>query len=547
MSSGNPSPRSRTTGALSPERQALLAKLLAKKGIQSQAPTKIPPRAKDGPAPLSFAQEALWFLEQLEPTRATHNQPSAVRLTGPLDADALARALGEIRNRHEPLRSHFETRDGKPFQVIAPPSNFALPRVDLTHLAPEASRTEGLKLATEEAHTGFDLETGPLFRAILIQLEAEQHILTLNSHHIITDGWSMGVFTRELQALYEAFTRGEPSPLEPLPIQLADFAVWQRENLQGKVLDDHLSYWKEQLSGKLTSLEFPTDRPRPDVQSFRGGHHTVQLSAKLSNDLRALARTTGVTPFATLEAAFLITLYHTCRVTDMIIGSAVAHRNREELEGLIAFLVNMLVMRVDLSGNPTFIELQRRVQKVTLGAWSHQDLPLSRILREVAPDRDLSRNPLFQVQFSLLTPDHNPAVYGYGLSSGDIEEIKLGELAMTPIDVHYDNARYDIAAFLWDMPQGIQGTIEYSSDLFEPDTIARLVERFEKVLNSVVASPSATLEDFTRELDQLEEERKAATRKAFKSSMNKGLKSIKRRKSSTPSGTPATKQEESNS
>ena len=547
MSSGKPTGPGRKSGALSPERQALLAKLLAKKGIQSQAPSKIPRRAETAPAPLSFAQEALWFLEQLEPARATHNQPSAVRLTGALDAHALERALGEIVSRHEPLRSRFEMRDGKPFQVIAPPAAFALPRVDLTQLSPEEAKAEGLKLATEEAHKGFDLEVGPLFRAILIQVESEEHILTLNSHHIITDGWSMGVFTRELQALYNAFRRGEPSPLEPLPIQLADFAVWQRENLQGKVLQDHLDYWKEQLSGELTSLEFPTDRPRPDVQSFRGGHHTVQLTAKLSDELRALARTTGVTPFATLNAAFLITLYHTCRVTDMIIGSAVAHRNREELEGMIAFLVNMLVMRTDLSGNPTFSELQRRVQKVTLGAWSHQDLPLSRILREVAPDRDLSRNPLFQVQFSLLTPDHNPAVYGYGLSSGDIEKVMLGDLEMTPIDVHYDNARYDIAAFLWDMPQGIQGTIEYSSDLFDPDTIAQLVERFEKVLSCVVTSPNATLDTFVLELEALDETRKAATRKAFKSSMGKGLKSIKRRKSSPSGGPSAASKEESNS
>ncbi len=532
---------------MSPERQALLAKLLAKKGIQSQAQAKISRRSESGPAPLSFAQEALWFLEQLDPTRATHNQPSAVRLTGALDSDALERALGEIVRRHEPLRSRFEVRDGKPFQIIAPPQDFSLPRVDLTDRSPLDAEAEGLRLATEEAHKGFDLETGPLFRAILIQVGSEEHILTLNSHHIITDGWSMGVFTRELQTLYTAFMRGQPSPLEPLPIQLADFAIWQRENLKGKVLEDHLDYWKEQLSGNLTSLEFPTDRPRPSVQSFRGGHHTVQLSAKLSNDLRALARTTGVTPFATLNSAFLITLYYTCRETDMIIGSAVAHRNREELEGMIAFLVNMLVMRTDLSGNPTFGELQRRVQKVTLGAWSHQDLPLSRILREVAPDRDLSRNPLFQVQFSLLTPDHNPAVYGYGLSSGDIEKVDLGGLAMTPIDVHYDNARYDIAAFLWDMPEGIQGTIEYSSDLFDPDTIAHLVERFEKVLNSVVASPGANLDTFVDELDQLESVRKAATQKAFKSSMNKGLKSIKRRKSSTPSAPPAATKEEPNS
>ncbi|MFT7662542.1 MAG: hypothetical protein ACI87A_000758, partial [Planctomycetota bacterium] len=398
MSRDSPSPSSTPDGArsgatMSPGRQALLAKLLAKKGIQKKPTANMEAREPGAATPLSFGQEALWFLEQLEPERATHNQPSAVRLSGVLNSEALERALGEIVNRHEPLRTSFKTQDGKPFQDIAPVYEFKLKLIDLSERAPADAESEALRLATEEAHVGFDLEQGPLFRAILIRVETEEHVLTLNSHHIITDGWSMGVFTRELQELYVAYAKGEQSPLDPLPVQLADFAIWQRQNLQGDVLKEHIEYWKTQLSGELTNLDFPTDHPRPSVQSFRGGHHTVLLTEELSNQLRKLSRSSGVTPFATLNAAFLVTLYHTCRKTDVIIGSAVAHRNREELEGMIAFLVNMLVMRTDLSGNPGFGELQRRVQKSTLGAWAHQDLPLSHILREVAPDRDLSRNP----------------------------------------------------------------------------------------------------------------------------------------------------------
>jgi hypothetical protein len=508
---------------------------LAEKGIAAPTDDRIPRRpAGTDRAPLSFAQEAMWFLEQLEPGAATHNQPSAVRLVGELDAAALGRALGEIVRRHEPLRTTFTTDGGKPYQVIAPATSlerFALEQIDLTRLDASAAGAEGLRLAAEEAQRAFDLETGPLFRAILIRIGAREHILTLNSHHIVTDGWSMGVFTRELDQLYRAFRAGEPSPLEELPVQLADFAVWQREHLEGEVAEGHLAYWKEHLAGELPSLTFPPDRPRPKVRTFRGGHRTVRLSSDLSDALRALSRRRGVTPFMTLNAAFHVLLFDACRETDVVIGSAVAHRNRKELEGMIAFLVNMLVMRTDLSGNPTFGELQQRVQKVTLGAWNHQDLPLSWILREIAPERDLARNPLFQVQFSLLTPDHNPAVYGYGLGSGDIETLSLPGLVMTPVDVQYENARYDVAVFLWDMPQGIQGTIEYSSDLYDPGTIAKLAERYEAVLRAIVRRPDARLEELAGELAELDRRSKAAAAQSFEATARKKLGAIKRRRS----------------
>ena len=483
---------------------------------------------------LSFAQEAVWFLDQLEPDQALHNVPGAVRLTGQLDAAAMERSLAEIVQRHEALRTTFVTKDGKPFQVLAPPGAFSLPIIDLSDRPKASAEAEALRLATEEAHRVFDLEQGPLFRAFLIRLGDTQHILVLNFHHIVTDGWSMGVFTRELDQLYRAFGRGEPSPLPELPIQMADFAVWQRATLQGAVLEEHLAYWRKQLSGNVASLTLPTDRPRPAVQSFQGRHRTVRLSEHLSQALRGLSQRQGVTLFMTLTAAFQALLYYYCRETDVVIGSAVAHRNKSELEGLIGFLVNMVVFRTDLSGNPSFGELLRRVREVTLGAWAHQDLPLARVIKEVQPERDLSRNPLFQVQFSLLTPDHNPAVYGYGLATRAIETLELPGLVMTPVAVQYDNARYDIAVFLWDMPQGIQGTIEYSTDLFEDATIARMVHRYETLLRFVVDRSDVSLAALVARLEEDDQETRTAAEETYERSAQQKLKAIKRRRSGGP-------------
>ncbi|MFT7463714.1 MAG: hypothetical protein ACI9EF_002061 [Pseudohongiellaceae bacterium] len=517
---------------LTPQKKALLARLMAKKGLNAPAAEQpIARRNGTGHAPLTFAQEALWFLDQLEPDQANHNQPGAVRLAGQLDVRALERALGEIVSRHEALRSSFSVADGIPFQQIAPASPWTLAVRDLTgHPVPE---TEALRLATADSHLPFDLEQGPLFRSFLMKLGDRQHILVLNFHHIVTDGWSMGVFTTELQALYAAFRAGQPSPLAELPIQMPDYATWQRQTFQGAKLDEHLSYWKEQLKGELHGVTLPGDHPRPAVQSYQGRHASISLSAQLSDHLRTLSKKQGVTLFMTLEAAFMAVLFDACRETDMVIGSAVAHRNRKELEPIIGFLVNMLVMRADLSGDPGFDELLKRVRAVTIGAWTHQDLPLAHILREVQPDRDLGKNPLFQVQFSLLTPDRNPAVYGYGLDMGDVEQVMLDDLQMKPVQIAFDNARYDVAVFLWDMPDGIRGTLEYSSDLYEPATIARFVKRYETVLRAVVKQPSITLSALVSQLEQGDRDHRAAAENTFKSSVKSKLKGLKRRRSGT--------------
>lgn len=523
---------------LSPQKKALLARLMAKKGLNAPAEERpIGRRGGTGPAPLTFAQEALWFLDQLEPDQAAHNQPGAVRLSGTLDVPALERSLGEIVARHEALRSTFSVTDGVPFQQITPVGTWTLAVTDLSQGDdPEA---DALALATADSHKPFDLEQGPLFRSFLMKLGETEHILVLNFHHIVTDGWSMGVFTSELQALYPAFRAGRPSPLPDLPVQMPDFATWQRDTLKGAKLDEHLNYWKGQLKGELKGLTLPVDHPRPAVQSYQGRHESIVLSAQLSDDLRQLSKQQGVTLFMTLEAAFMSVLYDACHETDMVIGSAVAHRNRSELEPIIGFLVNMLVMRTDLSGDPGFEELLKRVRAVTIGAWSHQDLPLSHILREVQPDRDLGKNPLFQVQFSLLTPDRNPAVYGYGLDMGEVEKVMLDDVQMSPVKISFDNARYDIAVFLWDMPGGVAGTLEYSRDLYEPATIARFVKRYETILRAVVKQPATKLSALLAQLAEGDRETKAAAESSYKSSVKSKLKGLRKRRSgSSPSPNP---------
>ncbi len=527
-----PGPPRGPGSALSPARQKLLARLLAAKGVKAADAVQGIPRRTDRtqPAPLTFAQEALWFLDQLEPNTALHNQPGAVRLSGQLDVAALEQALGDILGRHEALRTTFVERQGTPVQVVAVESQYSLPLTDLSGQERGAAEAEALRLATEAAGAPFDLEQGPLHRILLIRIASDEHVLVLTFHHIVTDGWSMSVFTKEFDALYRAALNGTTSGLPELPIQMADFAVWQRKNMQGAVLEEHLAYWREHLSGELASVEVPGDRPRPTERSFQGGHQGVELSKQLSDRLRALSREQGVTLFMTLDAAFLALLHHETQETDMVLGSAVAHRNRSELQPLIGFLVNMLVLRTDLSGDPTFTELLKRVRPAVLGAWSHQDLPLTRIIKEVQPERDLGRSPLFQVQFSLLTPDVNPAVYGYGLDTGSIETVQLPGLVMTPWHVPFNNARYDIAVFLWDMPAGICGTMEYARDLYDASTMERMARRYEALLTAVVERPESRLSDLVAGLQRAELDRAASAEQSYEHSMKSKLKSIRRRR-----------------
>jgi amino acid adenylation domain-containing protein len=436
------------------------------------------PLLRNGPLALSFAQQRLWFIEQLELSHCAYNLLRALRLDGPLHVPALAQALQEIIRRHEVLRTTFTNIDGQPLQVISPTANLSLSVVDLQEL-PEREREARVRmLVCEEAQQPFDLAQGPLVRTVLLRLAAEEHVLLLTMHHIASDGWSQAIFWQELQALYQAFSAGNPSPLAELPIQYADFAVWQRQWLQGEVLEAQLAYWKQQLAG-IPTLQLPTDHPRPAVQSFRGARQPVVFSSTLTQELKVLSRRQGVTLFMTLLAAFQTLLHRYTAQDDIAIGSPTAGRTRTEVEGVIGFFVNTLVLRTDLSGDPSFLQLLERVREVTLGAFSHQDLPFEKLVEELQPERDLSHNPLFQVQFVLQnTPRQAPELAG---------------LTLTLIEVDSGTAKFDLTLELTEASEGLRGWFEYSTDLFDATTIGRMAGHLQTLLEGIVADPEQRL------------------------------------------------------
>ncbi|MCP4661375.1 MAG: non-ribosomal peptide synthetase, partial [bacterium] len=351
--------------------------------------------------PLSFSQERLWLLDRLEPGSTAYNLPYPARLKGKLRVAALERAIDEIVRRHESLRTTFAFQDGEPVQRIAPPAPFRLPVVDLSRLADAERRVEAEALLHADATTPFDLEHGPLFRATLLRLDASGYVLVQNMHHVISDGWSIGVFFRELGTLVAAFSAGRPSPLPPLPIQYADYAIWQRERLSGEFLERQLGYWKEQLGGRLPTLELPADRPRPRFQTHRGASVSRRLPAELSEALNALSQRHGASLFMTLLAVFNGLLHRYTGQEDLIVGSPIAGRQRLEVEGLIGFFLNTLALRTRLEAELSFRELLERVRKVLLDATAYQEVPFEKLLEELQPERDLSRSPLFQVFFNM--------------------------------------------------------------------------------------------------------------------------------------------------
>jgi hypothetical protein len=352
----------------------LLKKLLQKKGETKSSS-------------LSFGQERLWFLDQLHPGNPFYNLHAAFYFMAPIDTAIVERVLKEILRRHEVLQTTFMAREGGPVQIIAPALTLTLPFVDLRELPRPEREAEARRLATEEARRPFDLARGPLLRVTLLQLDEEEYVVLVTIHHIISDAWSMGVLIREILALYLAFSAGHPSPLPDLPIQYADFAHWQRQWLRGEVLETQLAYWQQQLSGNLPVLELPTDRPRPSVQTFCGMTHSRMLPRVLSEALKNLSRREGVTLFITLLAAFQTLLQRYTGQDDIIVGSPITNRNRVELEGLIGYFGNVLVLRTDLSGNPSFRQLLGRIREVCLGAYDHQELPFQRLVETLQPEQ----------------------------------------------------------------------------------------------------------------------------------------------------------------
>lgn len=454
-----------------------LAEAIQRTTQDSRIPS-IQPVSRDQAMPLSFAQQRLWFLDQLAPGSPFYSIPAAVRLSGRLDVSALERALNEVVDRHEVLRTTFAAEKGEPLQRITSSLTIPIPILDLSDLAEEEREDEVRRLAVEEAQTPFDLAVGPLVRAKLVRLGEQEHVMLFNMHHIVSDGWSIGVLMKELTVLYEAFSHGRPSPLEDLPVQYADFAHWQRQWLQDEVLEEQLSYWRQQLAD-LQTLDLPTDYPRPAMKSYRGTSRRVRLSKDLSDGLKALSDAEEATPFMTLLAAFQVLLGRYTRQDDVAVGTPIAGRNRVEIEGLIGFFVNTLVLRTDLSGNPSFRDLIRRVRDVALGGYSHQDLPFEKLVEELQPDRDMSRTPLFQVLFVF----QNAA-----RSDERLSELKLSRLASGT-----GTSKFDLTLTLQDTKAGFSGTLEYDIDLFDESTIDRMLGHLTTLLDGVVADPDSSI------------------------------------------------------
>ena len=434
------------------------------------------PTPLEGDAPLSFSQQRLWFLGQLDPHSPAYNVPAAVRLTGRLDRAALAQSINEIVRRHEVFRTTFSLKQGEPVQVITPVLNVELPVIDIDAMDDAASRAEAERLITEKARQPFDLVGGPLLRVLLLSLRPEEHVFLIVTHHIISDYWSMAIFIRELTALYEAFALERPSPLPELPVQYRDYAHWQRAWLNDEALEGQLNYWKRQLADPPV-LDLPIDRARPLVQSFRGASLPVVIPSSLTASLKALSQHEGATLFMTLLAAFNVLLYRYTGQDDIIVGSPVTNRSRPEIEGLFGLFVNTLALRVNLSGAPSFRQLLVRVRELCLGAYAHQDLPFERIVEALQPERDLSRNPLFQVAF--------------GLQNVSLPTLSLGDMTLTPLEVDRGAAIFDLTLSLNQGVDGLSGTLQYNNDLFDRETVERMAAHFLNLLKSVVASPDA--------------------------------------------------------
>lgn len=498
------------------DREKLFELLLRKKGIAVGAARAVPRRTGRGPSPLSFAQERLWFLDQLEPGSPAYNLSGAIRLTGRLDAEALERALGEIVRRHEVLRTTFAEVGGRPVQLVAESLEFRLPLNVLEGEDEAAREAEARGLAAEEARTPFDLSRGPLVRVRLLRLGEHEHVMLLTMHHIISDGWSLGVLVRELTALYEAFAQGRTSPLEELPIQYADFAVWQREWLTGDVLEEQLSYWKRQLAGAPALLALPTDRERPPVQTYRGATQSMELPRELAESLAELGRRRGATLFMVLLAAFNVMLHRWAEQDDIVIGTDIANRHRAETEKLIGFFVNMLVVRTRLDPDVTFEELLERVREVMLGAYAHQDLPLEKLVEALRPERNPAYSPLFQVVFVLQNAPAPP--------------LNLPDLEITPLHKQGEAVRFDLSLLMWETEGGLRGVWTYRTDLFDASTVSRLMSRFANLLRAVAAEPGARVgsldmrsEGERRELSSKKKALKAASFDKFKKMMPKAV------------------------
>lgn len=463
---------------LSPEeKRALLAQLLREKAD------------KAGDAfPLSYAQERLWFLDQLQPGSPTYNIPLALRYPAPLNVKALRWTFNEIVRRHEILRTTFAIEDGEPVQIVAPQLDLQLPTVELSGRSSTEREAEARLLSLEEARLGFDLGRGPLLRVTLLRLGVQDHVLLITMHHIISDAWSFAILLRELRSLYEAACHGQRSSLPPLTIQYADFAVWQRKWLTRTRLAEEVEHWRKRLAG-APALTLPTDRPRAAGQNHPGMTYPFRCSKEVSDRLAQIGRHEGGTLFMVLLAAFKVLLYRYTGQSDLVLATPIANRNRTEIEGLIGFFVNMLVLRTDLQGSPTFREVLWRVKGVTLDAYNHAEVPFEKLVEEIRPDRSVTGNPIFQVVFSLQNVSMLPdAALPDAQRSAEPNRNDTATLGI-------GSAKFDLVVALGETPDGLMGAFEYSGDLFDQRTIRSMQEHFNQIMTIVAQDPDVRVLD----------------------------------------------------
>jgi amino acid adenylation domain-containing protein len=463
---------------LSDAKRALLARRLRGEVSAASRAHGIPRRRGNGPAPLSFAQQRLWFLDQLTPGIDAYNIPATQRFRGQLDVRALKLSINEILRRHDVLRTVFHPIEGRPVQIVTPHVALPLPVTDLSQLTDHDREPCARRIADHDAQQPFDLAKGPLLRAKLLKLAPEDHILVLCMHHIVSDGWSMGVFFREMASLYGALSSGRPCMLPDLPLQYADFALWQRQRMAGQALEDQLNYWSRQLRD-LPVLDLPCDYTRPAVQSFQGARQSFVLSEELTTALNAASRRHGTTLFMTMLAAFKVLLHRYSGQSDIVVGTPIAGRNYREIENLIGFFVNTLVLRTDLSGNPSFSELIARVRKVALDAYAHQDVPFEMLVETLQPRRDLSRTPLFQVFFNMVSFVDDPL---------EVSGLQVEDLA--PSDTR---SKFDLTLYAGESNGVITLLLVYSTDLFSAERVSELLRQYHNLLWQMIEKPGESI------------------------------------------------------
>jgi amino acid adenylation domain-containing protein len=473
-----------TPDMLALEKRKLLERWLEDEGIRPKSAAITSGQRKNySELPLSFAQQRLWFLSQLEPESPFYNLPHPVQLSGKLDVAALEGGLNQVAQRHESLRTTFHEENGRPVQRIAERLDLRIAVTDLSNWPGAEQKEEAQRLASEEARQPFDLRHGPLLRVRLIRLGMEDHMLLLTMHHIISDGWSLDILVKETAAFYAAILAGQPSALGPLPVQYADYALWQRDQLQGGALEQELQYWRRQLGGTIAPLELPTDYARPQIQRYRGAQCHLSLEKELSAALMAVARREDVTLFIFLLAAYKLLLHRYSGQDDIVVGSPIANRTRPEIEGLIGYFANTLALRSDLGGGPTVHELLQKVRETAVDAYAHQDVPFEKLLEDLQPARDPSRQPLFQAVFTL----QNLPPSGYALPN----------LTISPVDVDTGTAKFDLTLIAQENTAGLEFTLEYSTDLFSESTATRLLGHLQNLLRGMVEDPGCYIEEIS--------------------------------------------------